>query len=84
MRKAAINTRSEVNDRPALTQETSLPAEPSDRILNPIARFLHIEPTGSVGLLLAASVAFVLANALLYPTLSFIMKDARRLFGRRI
>ena len=52
-----------MNDRPALTQKASLPAEPIDRVVAPIARFLHVESAGGVVLLLATAAALVLANS---------------------
>ena len=53
----------EMTDRPALTQKASLPVEPIDRVLDPIARFLHVESAGGVVLLLATAAALVLANS---------------------
>jgi NhaA family Na+:H+ antiporter len=52
-----------MNDRPALTQKASLPAEPIDRVVAPIARFLHVESAGGVVLLLATVAALALANS---------------------
>ena len=53
----------EMTDRPALTQKASLPAEPIDRVVAPIARFLHVESAGGVVLLLATVAALALANS---------------------
>ena len=52
-----------MNDRPTLTQTASLPAEPIDRVVAPIARFLHVESAGGVVLLLATVAALALANS---------------------
>jgi Na+:H+ antiporter, NhaA family len=53
----------EMTDLPALTQKASLPAEPIDRVIGPIARFLHVESAGGVVLLLATVAALALANS---------------------
>lgn len=50
-------------DRPVLTHDVRLPAEPIDRVINPIARFLHVESASGVVLLLATVAALVLANS---------------------
>ena len=42
---------------------TSLPSEPIDRIVGPLARFLHVEAASGVVLLAAAVAAFALANS---------------------
>ena len=52
-----------MNDRPVLTQDVRLPAEPIDRVFDPIARFLHVESAGGVVLLLATVAALALANS---------------------
>ena len=52
-----------MNDRPVLTQDVRLPAEPIDRVVAPIARFLHVESAGGVVLLLATVAALALANS---------------------
>jgi len=52
-----------MTDPPALTQKASLPAEPIDRIVGPITRFLHVESASGVVLLLATVAALVLANS---------------------
>lgn len=41
----------------------SLPAEPIDRVVGPLARFLHVEAASGVVLLLVTFVALVLANS---------------------
>ena len=50
-------------DRPVLTQDVRLPAEPIDRVVDPIARFLHVESASGVVLLLATVAALALANS---------------------
>ena len=52
-----------MTDRPALTREVRLPAEPIDRVVGPIARFLHVESASGVVLLLATVAALALANS---------------------
>jgi NhaA family Na+:H+ antiporter len=52
-----------MKDHPVLTQEVRLPAEPIDRVVDPIARFLHVESASGVVLLLATVAALVLANS---------------------
>jgi NhaA family Na+:H+ antiporter len=52
-----------MTDRPVLTQEASLPSEPIDRVVDPIARFLHVESANGVVLLLATVATLVLANS---------------------
>jgi Na+:H+ antiporter, NhaA family len=52
-----------MKDHPVLTQEASLPAEPIDRVVDPIARFLHVESASGVVLLLATVAALILANS---------------------
>jgi len=52
-----------MNDRPVLTQDVRLPAEPIDRVVAPIARFFHVESAGGVVLLLATVAALALANS---------------------
>lgn len=52
-----------MTDRPALTQDPHLPAEPIDRVVDPIARFFHVESASGVVLLLATVAALVLANS---------------------
>jgi NhaA family Na+:H+ antiporter len=42
---------------------TALPPEPIDRILQPLARFLHVEAAGGVLLLACAALALLLANS---------------------
>jgi NhaA family Na+:H+ antiporter len=41
----------------------STPEEPIDRIVSPLARFLHVEAAGGVVLLVASVIALVLANS---------------------
>ena len=62
-KKRPLPRKGEVNDNPALTQRASLPAEPIDRVVAPIARFLHVESAGGVVLLLATVAALALANS---------------------
>ncbi len=42
---------------------SALPAEPIDRLVRPLSRFLHIEAASGVVLLLAAGMAFAVANS---------------------
>jgi NhaA family Na+:H+ antiporter len=52
-----------VTNHPDLTQDPRLPAEPIDRVVDPITRFLHIESASGVVLLLVTMAALVLANS---------------------
>ena len=52
-----------MTDRPVLMQEASLPSEPIDRVVDPTARFLHVESASGVVLLLATVATLVLANS---------------------
>jgi len=52
-----------MNDRSNSRDEPRLPAEPIDRVVEPIDRFLNIESASSVVLLLASATALVLANS---------------------
>jgi NhaA family Na+:H+ antiporter len=49
-------------DRPS-THDARLPAEPIDRVVEPVARFLHVEAASGVVLLLVTVAALVLANS---------------------
>ena len=40
-----------------------LPREPVDRVVAPLARFLHVEAAGGIVLLVATVVALALANS---------------------
>jgi Na+:H+ antiporter, NhaA family len=52
-----------MTDRLVPTQEAALPAEPIDRVVEPIARFLHVASASGAVLLLATVAALVLANS---------------------
>ena len=51
-----------MTDCPVLTQEACLPGEPIDRVVDPIARFLHVESASGGVFLLATVAALMLAN----------------------
>jgi NhaA family Na+:H+ antiporter len=46
-------------------QSTGLPKEPIDTIVDPLKKFLHIETASGIVLLVAASIAIILANSAL-------------------
>ena len=48
---------------PPTAPEPELPREPIDRIVAPVARFLHVEAAGGVVLLACTLIALVLANS---------------------
>jgi len=52
-----------MNDHRASRHDARLPAEPIDRVVEPIHRFLHVESASGFVLLLAAAAALVLANS---------------------
>ncbi len=45
------------------SQESILPREPIDRVLEPIVRFMHVESAGGIVLLVATAVAIIWANS---------------------
>ena len=50
-------------DEPKSSERPSLPREPIQKIIGPLARFMHIEAASGVVLLIATAAALVLANS---------------------